>query len=115
MNAGTAWEDGQGTGRNSRRVLCAPSMSTVLQARSPSKPFALVISTHPARYWRTCENGSPHRYQPRRIRGYVSRAGAVCPRCPPTKGRLPKAAQGFNGCARKKGPVRKARKKKKET
>jgi hypothetical protein len=37
VNAGTAWKDGpQRTAKNGRRVLCAPSVSAVLQAPSLS-------------------------------------------------------------------------------
>lgn len=38
VNAGTAWKDGP---KNGRRVLCAPSVSAVLQAQSLSNPSGL--------------------------------------------------------------------------
>lgn len=39
VNAGTAWKDGP---KNGRRVLCAPSVSAVLQAQSLSNPAGLL-------------------------------------------------------------------------
>ncbi|WP_143540254.1 hypothetical protein [Rhizobium chutanense] len=61
INFNDQFEKGR-TVKNGRRVLCAPSVSTVLQA---GKPAASVISARLMRHYRPCETDPPYRYHRR--------------------------------------------------